>query len=551
MKLALLQLNPTVGALEANAARIEGAVKAAGAVDLCVSPEMSLVGYPPRDLLLQRAFVARAHDTLTRLAAALADAPPALVGVPMENPARDGRPLFNAAALLRRGRVERFFRKSLLPTYDVFDEDRYFEPGPGGGGLLEAGGHDLAVSICEDIWNDRDFWQRRRYHHDPIEEARAEGAEFVVNMSASPFAAGKQALRERMLGRLAQRHGLTVAYVNQVGGNDDLVFDGRSLVVDRDGRVCARARAFAEDTLVIDTRALPAAAVAALPDEPAEILDALVLGTRDYARKCGFRAALIGLSGGIDSAVTAAIAVEALGAANVRGVLMPSPFSSRGSVDDANALAERLGIATVTLPIAPVMQAFEATLAGEFAGRAPDTTEENIQARIRGNLLMALANKTGALLLTTGNKSELAVGYCTLYGDMSGGLAVIADVPKTMVYRLAHWLNRERDVVPRATIDKPPSAELRPDQTDQDSLPPYDVLDRILERHIEDHESAETIVAAGFDAATVRRVLHLVRISEFKRKQAAPGLKVTDRAFGSGWRMPIARADWDVPAGRA
>lgn len=550
MKLALLQLNPTVGALAANAARIEQAVGQAGPVDLCISPEMSLVGYPPRDLLLQRAFVTRAHEVLGQLASALASAPPLLVGVPMENAAPDGRPLFNAAALLRGGRVERFFRKSLLPTYDVFDEDRYFEPGPGGGALLEAGGRDLAVSICEDIWNDRDFWQRRRYHHDPIEEAKAEGAEVVVNMSASPFAAGKQALRERMIGQLARRHALAVVYVNQVGGNDDLVFDGRSLVVDRDGVVRARARAFAEETLVVDTEAFDTGGVPALPDEPAEILEALVLGTRDYARKCGFRSALLGLSGGIDSAVTAAIAVRALGAQNVRGVLMPSPFSSRGSVDDSLALAALLGIETMTLPIRPIMTAFEDALAGAFAGRPRDITEENIQARIRGNLLMALSNKTGALLLTTGNKSELAVGYCTLYGDMSGGLAVIADVPKTMVYRLAECLNRERDVVPRSTIEKPPSAELRPDQTDQDSLPPYDTLDRILERHIEEHESAETIVAAGFDEATVRQVLHLVRTAEFKRKQAAPGLKVTDRAFGSGWRMPIARGDWDTPAPR-
>lgn len=549
MKLALLQLNPTVGALEANAARIEEAVRRAGHVDLCVSPEMSLVGYPPRDLLLQRAFVARAHEVLGRLAARLDTAAPVLVGVPMENPASEGRPLFNAAALLRAGRVERYFRKSLLPTYDVFDEDRYFEPGPGGGALLQAGDRDLAVSICEDIWNDRDFWQRRRYHHDPIEEARAEGAEVVVNMSASPFAAGKQALRERMLGRLARRHGLPVVYVNQVGGNDDLVFDGRSLVVDQGGLVRARARAFAEDTLVVDTADFGTSDVEGLPDEPAEILGALVLGTRDYARKCGFRSALLGLSGGIDSAVTAAIAVEALGAANVRGVLMPSPYSSRGSIDDSLALASNLGIETLTLPIAPIMEAFDRTLADPFAGRPRDITEENVQARIRGNLLMALSNKTGALLLTTGNKSELAVGYCTLYGDMSGGLAVIADVPKTMVYRLASWINKDRELVPRSTIEKPPSAELRPDQTDQDSLPPYDTLDRILERHIEDHESADTIVAAGFEEATVRQVLRLVRTAEFKRKQAAPGLKVTDRAFGSGWRMPIARADWDTPVG--
>jgi NAD+ synthase/NAD+ synthase (glutamine-hydrolysing) len=314
--------------------------------------------------------------------------------------------------------------------------------------------------------------------------------------------------------------------------------------------VRARARAFAEDTLVVETADVGSVTVSALPDEPEEILEALVLGTRDYARKCGFGRALLGLSGGIDSALTAAIAVRALGASNVRGVLMPSPYSSGGSVDDSLVLAARLGIETITLPIAPIMSAFDRTLAEVFAGLPEDTTEENIQARIRGNLLMALANKTGALLLTTGNKSELAVGYCTLYGDMSGGLAVIADVPKTMVYRLAHWVNRDGEVIPASTITKPPSAELRPGQTDQDSLPAYDVLDRILERHIEDHESAESLVAAGFEDAVVRQVLRLVRVAEFKRKQAAPGLKVTDRAFGSGWRMPIARGDWDTqPSG--
>ena len=369
-------------------------------------------------------------------------------------------------------------------------------------------------------------------------------------MSASPFSAGKQALRERMLGSLARRHGLPVVYVNQVGGNDDLVFDGRSLVLDRLGVVRARARAFAEDTLVVDLDALGGGPAPGLPDQAPDVLDALVLGTRDYARKCGFRSALLGLSGGIDSALVATIAVRALGAGHVRGVLMPSPFSSPGSVDDALDLAARLGIETLTLPIEPVMLAFDSALAGVFAGLPRDVTEENIQARIRGNLLMAIANKTGALLLTTGNKSELAVGYCTLYGDMSGGLAVLADVSKTMVYQLAAWLNREQEVIPVSTIVKPPSAELRPGQTDQDSLPPYDILDRILQRHIEACDSAEALVASGFDEATVRQVLRLVRLSEFKRWQAPPGLKVTDRAFGSGWRMPIARADWDTPAAR-
>jgi NAD+ synthase/NAD+ synthase (glutamine-hydrolysing) len=552
MRLALLQLNATIGDLAGNADRIERAVRELPAgVDLAVTPEMSLTGYPPRDLLLEPGFVARGAEVTAALAERLRGRCPVLVGVPERNPAPQGRPLFNAAALLAEGRIERWVRKSLLPTYDVFDEDRYFEPWSGSQ-VVTVAGRRVALSICEDAWNDSDFWLKRRYHVDPIEIADRDGADVLVNMSASPFATGKQDLRERMLSSLARKHDLFVVYVNQVGGNDDLVFDGRSFAVAPSGRVTARARSFREDTLVLDVpgdsghRELPPVEV-----EEEEIYEALVLGTRDYARKCGFSKVLLGLSGGIDSALTAAIAADALGPSNVLGVLMPSPFSSGGSVDDALELARRLGIATETLPIAPIMRAFDEALAPPFAGRPADVTEENIQARIRGNLLMALSNKFGTLLLTTGNKSELAVGYCTLYGDMSGGLAVIADVPKTTVYRVARWLNQRRDVIPLAIITKAPSAELRPDQTDQDSLPPYDVLDGILERHVEQHQSHEDIVAAGYDPATVRRVLRLVRTAEFKRKQAAPGLKVTDRAFGSGWRMPIARGDWEAaPATR-
>jgi NAD+ synthase/NAD+ synthase (glutamine-hydrolysing) len=544
MRLGLLQLNPTVGALEDNARRIGDAVRAASSADLCVTSEMALTGYPPRDLLLVPAFIARAKEVLAALAADLRHGPPVLVGVPIENPSPPGRPLFNAAALLREGRIDRFFRKALLPTDDVFDEDRYFEPGPGGE-WLAIGGHRVAVSICEDLWNDPDFWTRRRYHTDPVEEAHRYGASVLVNLSASPFASGKQDLRERMVAGLAQKHGLLVAYVNQVGGNDDLLFDGRSFVLTPQGLVLARAAGFTEDVLVVEIDG-PAQRVSQELTTEAEIFEALVMGTRDYARKCGFSRTLLGLSGGIDSALTAVIAVEALGASKVLGVLMPSPFSSEGSVVDARVLAAALGIETLTLSIEDIMDAFDRTLGPAFEGRPRDVTEENIQARIRGNLLMALSNKFDALLLTTGNKSELAVGYCTLYGDMSGGLAVIADVPKTMVYRIAEWVNRDAERIPRATITKAPSAELRPDQTDQDSLPPYGVLDAILERHVEQHQSLETIVAAGFDEATVQRVLRLVRLAEFKRKQAAPGLKVTDRAFGSGWRMPIARGEWSA-----
>ncbi|HMB81111.1 MAG TPA: NAD+ synthase [Vicinamibacterales bacterium] len=543
MKIALLQINPIVGDLAGNARLIADAVRDAGraGADLAVTPELALVGYLPRDLLLSDGFIRRSWDVLADLARELAGQPPVLVGLAEPNPSDEGRPLFNAAVLLRGGRPEQHFRKALLPTYDVFDEDRYFEPyrGPQ---LLELGGRRIGVSICEDVWNDRDFWARRRYHHDPIEELIRAGAQSVVNLSASPFSVGKHARREAMLSAMARKHRVPVVYVNQFGGNDDLVFDGRSCAFDGAGEAIARGRAFEADVLVCDIdHGSPIGPMPSVAPE-SEVWQALVLGTRDYARKCGFERAVLGLSGGVDSALTAAVAAEALGPDRVLGVLMPSPFSSRGSIDDSLALARQLRIETLTLPIEPAMQVMEQTLAPAFAGSPRDVTEENIQARIRGNLLMALSNKRGALLLTTGNKSEISVGYCTLYGDMSGGLGVIADVPKTMVYKVSRWLNdaKGRAIIPEPILTKAPSAELRPDQTDQDSLPPYDVLDDILQRHIEQHQPAGEIVAAGFDPATVSRVLRLVRGAEFKRKQAAPGLKVTDRAFGTGWRMPIA-----------
>jgi NAD+ synthase (glutamine-hydrolysing) len=543
MKIALLQVNPTVGDVAGNVRTILDALRAAtdAGADLAATPELALVGYLPRDLLLSREFVShswRALETLARDAATLA---PVLVGLPEPNPSDEGRPLFNAAALVRGGRVEQRFRKALLPTYDVFDEDRYFEPYHGAQ-LLDIAGTRVGISICEDLWNDRDFWKRRRYHHDPIDELAAAGATLVVNMSASPFTAGKHQRREQMIGGMALKHRVPIAYVNQFGGNDDLIFDGRSTVFGADGGAVARGRSFDADVVVCDLAAAAAIAPAGDLDAESEIWRALVLGTRDYVAKCGFSRVVLGLSGGIDSALTAAIAVDALGADRVLGVLMPSPYSSRGSLEDARQLAANLGIETMTLPIEPLMHTFDGTLRAALGAAPPGVAAENIQARIRGNLLMALSNTRGALLLTTGNKSELSVGYCTLYGDMSGGLAVIADVPKTMVYRVAEWRNRTagRPQIPPATIAKPPSAELRPDQTDQDSLPPYDILDAILQRHVERHQPAEEIVADGFDADTVARVLRLVRLAEFKRKQAAPGLKVTDRAFGTGWRMPIA-----------
>jgi NAD+ synthase/NAD+ synthase (glutamine-hydrolysing) len=542
VRIALLQLNPTVGALDANAARIEAAVRAVGdRADLCVTPEMALTGYPPRDLLLFPGFVAQCREVADRLAAALASGPDVLLGMPVPSGVEAGRPLLNAAVRLRAGRAGEAFAKTLLPTYDVFDEDRYFEPGQTVGAFA-AGERRVAVSICEDVWNDPEVWTSRRYGGDPVASLRDLSTSVMVNLSASPYAQGKLAQRERLLAHLARKYGVWALYANQVGANDDLVFDGRSLAFAPDGTCVARAAAFAEDTLIVDTAA--GVQVAAPWDEPveAEVFGALVLGVRDYARKCGFRDALLGLSGGIDSALTAVVAVEALGREHVTGVLMPSPYSSPGSVADAEALAATLGIRTHTLPIASVMSAYDAVLAGPFAGRASDVTEENLQARIRGALLMALSNKTGALLLTTGNKSELATGYCTLYGDMNGALAVIADVYKTLVYRISRWINRAGVVIPEATITKAPSAELRPNQTDQDSLPPYDLLDAILERHVEQCLDGPALEAEGFDPAVVRQVLRLVRISEFKRKQAAPVLKVTPRAFGTGWRMPIARA---------
>jgi NAD+ synthase/NAD+ synthase (glutamine-hydrolysing) len=541
LRIALLQINTTAGDLAGNAARIVAGTRQAGerGADLVVTPELALLGYLPRDLLMRDGFIRRGEQTLAAMARELAQAPSLLVGTATLNPCDVGRPLFNSAVLLGGGAVGQQFHKTLLPTYDVFDEDRYFESARGPQSL-DWEGHKLGISICEDVWNDRDFWQRRRYRQDPIELVAAEGVRLLVNLSASPFVVGKQMLREQMLSHMARRHRLPVVTVNLVGGNDDLIFDGRSAAFDAEGRLFARAKGFEEDLIVVDVDARTGSIWEDDFTAEAEVWSALVLGVRDYARKTHFRNVLLGLSGGIDSALTAAIAADALGAENVLGVLMPSEYSSAGSIDDSLALARNLGIRTLTLPISPMVRSYDTALAEPFRGYARDVTEENIQSRIRGNLLMALSNKYGGLLLTTGNKSEMAVGYCTLYGDMNGGLAVIADLPKTMVYRVARWRNRRAADIPEAIFTKAPSAELRPDQKDQDSLPPYDVLDQILEMHVEQSLSADEIVARGFDEATVRRVVKLVRTAEFKRRQAAPVLKVTSRAFGTGWRMPIA-----------
>ena len=544
MRVALLQINPTAGDIRGNASLLIRGVRDAQTMgaDLVVSPELALMGYLPRDLLMSSGFVRRSCEEMARIATEIRHAPPLLAGVATPNPAEMGRPLFNSAVLLKDGEVGPAFHKTLLPTYDVFDEDRYFEPAlePS---VLELNGWRLGISICEDVWNDRDFWKRRRYHQDPIEVLAQAGAQAIINLSASPFTVGKQLLRERMLAQMAQKYGLPLAWVNQVGANDDLIFDGRSGAFDAAGRMFARAKGFTEDLVVVDL-AKGAGTIAEDDFTPeAEIWNALVLGVRDYARKTRFTKVLLGLSGGVDSALTAAIAADAMGPENVLGVLMPSRYSSRGSVADSVELARNLGIQTMELPISGIMDTYEGVLSGAFQGRKPDVTEENIQSRIRGNLLMALSNKFGSLLLTTGNKSEMSVGYCTLYGDMNGGLAVIADLPKMMVYRVSRWRNQRQPDIPEAILTKAPSAELRPDQTDQDTLPPYELLDQILELHVEQCQSAEDIVAQGFDEETVRRVLRLVRIAEFKRKQAAPVLKVTSRAFGTGWRMPIVRQE--------
>ncbi len=553
MKIAIAQLNPTIGNLSGNAQLILAAAQQAVAqgARLLLTPELSLCGYPPRDLLMHPGFIAEMAQILSQLAQDLPPQLAVLVGTVTPNAAAaSGRKaLFNSVALLEAGTIKQHFHKQLLPTYDVFDEDRYFEAGTGPNHFFLDDLH-IGVTICEDLWNDEEFWGKRSYTSNPIAGLASLGVDFTVNLSASPFTVGKQQLREAMLSHLATRFHQTIFYANQVGSNDDLIFDGSSFVCDRTGTLIARAQAFTPDLIFSEyppTAPVGAAAIAPVPaTADAEIWAALVLGVQDYARKCGFTKVVLGLSGGIDSALVAAIAAAAMGPANVLGVLMPSPYSSDHSIADALALAENLGIPTQTLPIATLMQAYDQTLENLFANTEFGIAEENIQSRIRGNLLMAIANKFGYLLLSTGNKSEMAVGYCTLYGDMNGGLAAIADVPKTRVYALCTWLNHPhkgaagRPLIPENILSKPPSAELKPGQVDQDSLPAYEILDDILERLVVQHETPAQIVAAGHAPATVNKILRLVARSEFKRRQAAPVLKVTDRAFGVGWRMPIA-----------
>jgi len=543
MKIALAQINTTVGALQANTSKIIthlAQAQQAGA-ELVLFPELSISGYPPLDLLDQESFIDQNLACLQTITAATQNFPglTVMVGYIERNQTRQGKRLHNAVAVICEGQRLSTHFKTLLPTYDVFDEDRYFEPASQVS-PVQLGACRTGVTICEDIWNDSDFWSRRLYLQDPIDALQAQGIDLLVNLSASPFHLGKPQLRVSMVQALCRKYGVPAIYLNQVGANDSLIFDGHSFVVNAQGELVWLDTGFAESFTVLDLEQLKPIQPQWLPDM-GMLEAALSLGIRDYLGKTGFKSVVMGLSGGIDSAVTAALAVQALGPEQVTGVAMPSQYSSQGSIDDARALAQNLGIRFEVIPIQPAFDSLRQSLQPIFGDRPEDVTEENLQARIRGNLLMAMSNKFGHMLLTTGNKSEMAVGYCTLYGDMCGGLGVIADLPKTWVYQLAEYLNREQEVIPRNTIDKPPSAELRPDQKDQDTLPPYEILDAILQAYIEDHKSEAEIIGQGYDAQTVAWVIRCLNLNEHKRRQAPPGLKVTRKAFGQGRRYPIAR----------
>ncbi|MGA2414467.1 MAG: NAD+ synthase [Candidatus Sulfotelmatobacter sp.] len=543
MKIALGQINPTVGDFSGNGAKIVEFSRRAQAdgAGLILFPELSVCGYPPRDLVERPSFVARNRESVEQIAAATLGIA-VICGLVTPAESETGKSAMNSAALLQDGKMVFLQSKMLLPTYDVFDEVRNFAPAKGQE-LFPFCGNRMALTICEDAWNDKQFWRKRLYTVDPVDTLIRAGGNFVLNISSSPFWIGKRELRRDMLASIARQHKVPVALVNQVGGNDSLIFDGTSLVLNPEGSVIAQGRSFEEDLIYFDSKTLTGDLHLdeKLGSEEASVYAALVLGTRDYMRKCGFQRAIIGLSGGIDSALTAVIAADAVGPDNVIGVGMPGPYSSPGSIDDALALAKNLGIRFELLPIHRAYEAYRETLQDVFRGRPEDVTEENIQSRARGTQLMALSNKFGAIVLSTGNKSELGVGYCTLYGDMVGGLAVISDVPKTLVYRLGHYVNSRCAVIPQASLEKPPSAELRPNQKDSDSLPPYEMLDAVLEDYVEDAHSAEQIAADhGFDIEVVRRVMRMVDRAEYKRQQAAPGLKISPKAFGYGRRFPIA-----------
>jgi len=541
VKIALGQINPTVGDFAGNAAKIIEFSRRAQAdgAGLILFPELSVCGYPPRDLVERASFVQHNRETVDHIAAETRGIA-VICGLVTPAQAESGKSVMNSAALLKDGRVAFLQSKMLLPTYDVFDEMRNFAPGKSQL-LFPFCGKQMALTICEDAWNDKHFWNKRLYTFDPVEALVHAGGNFLLNISASPFWLGKRELRRDMLATIARSYKVPVAMVNQVGGNDSLVFDGSSLVFNPAGEVIAQGKSFEEDIVYFDSDQLTGEMHNQIEGEEASAYSALVLGTRDYVRKCGFRQVIVGLSGGIDSALTAAIATDALGAENVIGVSMPGPYSSTGSIDDARSLAQNLGIRFELLCIGDIFESYKKTLAKVFAGRKEDETEENIQSRARGTLLMALSNKFGAIVLSTGNKSELGVGYCTLYGDMAGGLAIISDVPKTMVYRLSHYVNSHRTVIPQASLEKPPSAELRPGQMDSDTLPPYEILDAILEDYVEELHTADQIATdRGFDVSLVRRVIRMVDRNEYKRQQAAPGLKISAKAFGYGRRFPIA-----------
>ena len=554
MKICLAQINPTVGDFEQNVKKICRFINTAKKkrADLIVFPEMCIVGYPPKDLLELSGFVDSNLKALEEVKNNVTGIS-AIVGFVDRNAGQRGKNLYNAAAYINNKEIVSRHYKSLLPTYDVFDEDRYFEPAHSIS-LAKISGRKSGISICEDAWGANIIWHRKIHHKDPVESMIRQGAEIIINISASPFTIGKQDERLKMLTSHAKKYNVPIVFVNQIGGNDDLVFDGNSLVINKKGVIVDKALSFEEDLLMVEFKGPDISAGGSKPSsvgkrtqagadegEIESVYDALVLGTRDYVRKCGFKKAVIGLSGGIDSAVTAVIAARALGKGKVLGVTMPSGFSSKGSVKDSKALAKRLGIAFENIPIKSVYNAYTRTLSDMFTGLPFDVTEENLQARIRGKILMAISNKYGYLVLTTGNKSELAVGYCTLYGDMCGGLAVISDIPKTMVYDIAEYINRKKEIIPIDTIEKPPSAELRPDQKDQDSLPPYDILDGVLRAYVEESKDIDDIVGIGFNETLVKDIIKKVDTNEYKRKQAAPGLKVTSKAFGTGRRMPLAQ----------
>jgi NAD+ synthase (glutamine-hydrolysing) len=542
VKIALGQINPTIGDFTGNSKKIiESARQAlARGAEMVLFPELAVCGYPPRDLLEKPAFVERNQQVIDEIAQAV---PGITVVCGFVSPARveTGKSVMNSAAVLRDGAVQFVQSKMLLPTYDVFDELRYFDPAKSQK-LFPAGGSQFAVTICEDAWNDKHFWHRRLYSVDPVDELLHAGGNLVINISASPFHLGKRELRRQMLETIARDNKVPVLFVNQVGGNDSLIFDGSSMVIAPDGRIVTQAKSFEEDLVIFDSDTMQGDMHEQTAVGVPSAYAALVLGTRDYVRKCGFSRVIIGLSGGMDSALTAAIAVDALGKENVTGMAMPSQYSSEHSIKDARELACRLGIRFEVIPIGTIFDEYRKTLSPLFSRLPEGIAEENLQSRIRGNLLMAFSNKFGELVLTTGNKSEVAVGYCTLYGDMVGGLGVISDVPKTMVYDLGRYVNSMNPVIPQSTIDKPPSAELRPDQKDSDSLPPYEILDKIMEDYVEHYRTAEQIAAdRGYDEQVVRDVIRMIERSEYKRQQAAPGLKITPKAFGVGRRFPIAQ----------